>query len=79
MLEIEFETSDGCARLVDFMPPPVQALDVFRIAEGVRGRVPMRMDLRLRFDCGRVFPWACREDGDLVGVAGLPSSSRGRT
>ena len=57
-------------RLIDFMPPRGEAPDLVRIVEGVRGRVPMRMELRMRFDYGRVVPWVYREDGDLVAVAG---------
>ncbi len=70
VLETTFETDEGTVRLLDFMPPRNQAPDVVRIVEGVRGRVPVRMDLRLRFDYGRVVPWVYREDGDLVAVAG---------
>src|SRR5205823_256573 len=40
------------------------------IVEGVRGRVRMKMELRLRFDYGHVVPWVYREQGDLVAVAG---------
>ncbi|MGA5300977.1 glycoside hydrolase family 15 protein [Nucisporomicrobium flavum] len=70
VLETEFETADGVVRLVDFMPPRGEAPDVVRIVEGVRGTVPMQMNLRLRFDYGHVVPWVYREDGDLVAVAG---------
>jgi GH15 family glucan-1,4-alpha-glucosidase len=70
VLETEFDTDDGTARVIDFMPPRGDAPDVVRIVEGVRGRVPMRMELRLRFDYGHVVPWVYREDGDLVAVAG---------
>ena len=54
MLETEFETADGVVRVIDFMPPRGEAPDVVRIVEGVRGRVPMTMELRLRFDYGKV-------------------------
>jgi GH15 family glucan-1,4-alpha-glucosidase len=70
VLETEFETDQGVVRLVDFMPPRGEAPDVIRIVEGVRGRVPMTMQLRLRFDYGHVVPWVYREQGDLVAVAG---------
>jgi GH15 family glucan-1,4-alpha-glucosidase len=43
---------------------------VVRIVEGVSGRVPMRMDLRLRFDYGHVVPWVRRAGADLAAVAG---------
>ncbi|GIE97545.1 glycoside hydrolase family 15 protein [Paractinoplanes rishiriensis] len=71
VLETEFETADGVARLIDFMPPRGDtAPSVVRIVEGVRGRVEMTMLLRLRFDYGHVVPWVYREQGDLVAVAG---------
>ena len=70
VLETEFETADGVVRVVDFMPPRGEAPDVVRIVEGVRGRVEMRMELRLRFDYGHIVPWVYQEKGDLVAVAG---------
>jgi GH15 family glucan-1,4-alpha-glucosidase len=70
VLETEFETDDGAVRVLDFMPPRGEAPDVVRIVEGVRGRVPMTMELRLRFGYGKVVPWVYREAGDLVAVAG---------
>jgi GH15 family glucan-1,4-alpha-glucosidase len=70
ILETEFDTDEGTVRLIDFMPIRGEAMDVVRIVEGVRGRVPMRMDLRLRFDYGHIVPWVRRVDADLVAVAG---------
>src|SRR6266511_3778124 len=70
VLETEFDIDEGTVRLIDFMPPRGEAADVVRIVEGVRGRVPMRMDLRLRFDYGHILPWVSRVDGDQVAVAG---------
>jgi GH15 family glucan-1,4-alpha-glucosidase len=52
------------------MPPRGTAPDVIRIVEGIRGRVPMSMELRLRFDYGQVVPWVYREGDALVAVAG---------
>jgi GH15 family glucan-1,4-alpha-glucosidase len=70
VLETDFETADGAVRVIDFMPPRGAAPDVVRIVEGIRGRVPMAMTLRLRFDYGHVVPWVYREQDDLVAVAG---------
>ena len=70
ILETTFETSDGSARLIDFMPPRETTADVVRIVEGVEGRVEMRMELALRFDYGSVVPWVRNLDGGLVGIAG---------
>ena len=73
ILQTEMDTTDGTIRLVDFMPPRGEAPDLVRIVEGVTGRVPMRMELRLRFDYGRVVPWVRKDDGASVAVAGPDS------
>ncbi|MEQ0565519.1 glycoside hydrolase family 15 protein [Amycolatopsis sp. NEAU-NG30] len=70
VLSSEWDTPDGTVRVLDFMPPRGEAADVVRIVEGVSGRVPMRMLLRLRFDYGHVTPWVHHEDGDFAAVAG---------
>ncbi|MGY5883259.1 glycoside hydrolase family 15 protein [Modestobacter lacusdianchii] len=70
VLETEWETPTGTVRVIDLMPPRGQSADVVRIVEGVSGRVPMRLDLVLRFDYGHLVPWVRTVDGDLVAVAG---------
>ncbi|CCG03919.1 glycoside hydrolase family 15 protein [Blastococcus saxobsidens] len=70
ILETEWETPEGSVRVVDFMPPRGEAADVVRIVEGISGRVPMRMELALRFDYGHVVPWVREDDGDLVAIGG---------
>lgn len=70
ILETEWDTSDGTVRLIDFMPPRGGQADVVRIVEGVSGRVPMRMALRLRFDYGHIVPWVRRDGEYLAAVAG---------
>jgi GH15 family glucan-1,4-alpha-glucosidase len=70
VLETSFETSDGSARLIDFMPPRETTPDVVRIVEGMSGTVEMRMELALRFDYGSVVPWVRNVDGELVAIAG---------
>jgi GH15 family glucan-1,4-alpha-glucosidase len=70
VLETEWDTDDGTVRIVDFMPPRGVAADVVRIVEGVSGRVPMQMTLRLRFDYGHVVPWVRRRDDGLSAMAG---------
>ncbi len=70
VLETEYDTDEGSVRVIDFMPPRDEAPDLVRIVEGLHGRVPLRMELRLRFDYGRVVPWVYREGDDLVAVAG---------
>ncbi len=70
VLETEMETDAGVVRLVDFMPPRETRPDLVRVVEGVRGRVPMRMELVVRFDYGSVVPWVRRLDSALSFVAG---------
>ncbi|MCO8277682.1 glycoside hydrolase family 15 protein [Actinoplanes sp. TRM 88003] len=70
ILSTEWRTPDGTVRVIDFMPVRGEAADVVRIVEGVSGAVPMRMELVLRFDYGRVVPWVRRRSGDLAAVAG---------
>jgi GH15 family glucan-1,4-alpha-glucosidase len=66
----EWDTPDGTVRLLDFMPPRGEAPAVVRIVEGVSGRVPMRMLLRLRFDYGSVVPWVRHQAGQFAAIAG---------
>ena len=73
VLETEFTTEDGTVRVVDCMPPRQTYPEVVRVVEGVRGRVPMRMQLVIRFDYGSIVPWVRRIDGDLTAVAGPDS------
>ncbi|MFB4271706.1 glycoside hydrolase family 15 protein [Nonomuraea sp. GTA35] len=74
ILETTWEADGGCARVLDFMPPRVEAPDVVRIVEGVRGRVEMRTELALRFDYGGVVPWTRQDGGELAAVAGPDSA-----
>ncbi len=84
VLETEMDCAEGTIRLIDFMPPRDKALDVMRIVEGVRGRVPVTMELVIRFDYGSVVPWVRRTDDTLLAVAGpdalelrTPTTTRG--
>jgi GH15 family glucan-1,4-alpha-glucosidase len=70
ILETDYETAEGKVRVVDFMPPRGLAPDIVRIAEGLEGRVPMRSELVIRFDYGRIVPWVRRLDGAELAVAG---------
>jgi GH15 family glucan-1,4-alpha-glucosidase len=58
VLETDFETADGAVRVIDFMPRRVEGPPrLMRIVEGLRGRVPMRMELSPRPDYGSITPW----------------------
>ncbi|HEX2074872.1 MAG TPA: glycoside hydrolase family 15 protein [Geodermatophilus sp.] len=70
VLETEWVTPEGTVRVVDFMPPRGEAPDVVRLVEGISGAVPMRGELRLRFDYGHVVPWIRNVDGAMEAVAG---------
>jgi GH15 family glucan-1,4-alpha-glucosidase len=71
VLETELEGDEGTVRLIDFMPPRGTDPDVVRIVEGVRGRVPCRMELTIRFDYGSIVPWVRRLDAETrLAIAG---------
>lgn len=75
ILESEFETSEGAVRVIDCMVMTDRRhagseRRVVRIVEGIRGKVPMRMELVIRFDYGGVVPWVRHRDGVLVATAG---------
>ena len=75
VLETEMTTPTGVVRIVDSMPiadadDPDDQHEVVRLVEGVRGRVAMRSELRLRFDYGSIVPWVRRLNGCIVAVAG---------
>jgi GH15 family glucan-1,4-alpha-glucosidase len=73
VLETEYRTDDGVVRVVDCMPPRQADPDVARVVEGVRGRVPMRMELTIRFDYGSIVPWVRHVQGALHAIAGPDS------
>jgi GH15 family glucan-1,4-alpha-glucosidase len=71
VLENDFETADGVVRVIDFMPrrgdgPP----RLMRIVEGLRGAVPVRMELSLRPDYGAIKPWTELAPDGVVATAG---------
>ena len=70
ILETIHETADGAVRVIDFMPPRGRAPDIVRIVEGLRGNVPMRSELVIRFGYGRTVPWVRRIDHTRLAVAG---------
>ena len=73
VLETDFDTAGGSIRLVDFMPPRRTSPHVVRLVVGVRGRVRVQMELRLRLDPGRIEPWLRHVDGADVAIAGPES------
>jgi GH15 family glucan-1,4-alpha-glucosidase len=71
VLETEHRTETGTVRVTDFMPVRGdQHPKLVRLVEGVSGRVPMAMDLVLRFEYGSDVPWVRRTDTGLHAIAG---------
>jgi GH15 family glucan-1,4-alpha-glucosidase len=70
IIETEIETKSGAVRLIDFMPPRGENPDIIRIVEGLRGEVPMQMELIIRFDYGLIIPWVRKAHDGLEAIAG---------
>ena len=71
VLETHFETEEGAATLIDFMPLSGHHSTVVRLVIGTRGKVTMGTELILRFGYGAIVPWVTRlEDGALRAIAG---------
>jgi GH15 family glucan-1,4-alpha-glucosidase len=71
VLETHFETDDGAATLVDFMPFRGRHSTIVRLVIGTRGSLRMRAELILRFGYGAIVPWVSRlETGALRAIAG---------
>ena len=70
ILETDFETPEGRATLIDFMPLRGSCSDLVRMVVGREGRVEMRMELILRFHYGSIVPWVTSLDGTIQAIAG---------
>jgi len=71
VLETEFSTPEGACVLIDCMDLHKNNQHVLRLVRGLRGRVPMEMELAIRFDYGAIVPWVNRlPDGRVQAVAG---------
>ncbi|WP_338693284.1 trehalase-like domain-containing protein [Streptomyces sp. Q6] len=70
VLDTVWETPQGAVRITDFMPPRAAHPCLVRRVEGLRGAVPVRGVLRLRFHQGRIVPWLRRVGPCTVAVAG---------
>ena len=71
ILETRFETEEGAATVIDFMPVRRNHSHLVRIVRGERGRVAMQFELVLRFDYGSIVPWVTRlEARTLRAIAG---------
>src|SRR5260370_39405399 len=59
--------------MIDLMALWEETIECIRIVEGIRGAVPMRMELVIRFDYGSIVPWVHRVQGALHAIAGPDS------
>jgi len=71
ILETIFETADGSASLTDFMYRRNGSSELVRIVRGLKGELPMRTEIVVRFDYGAIVPWVSQQDdGRLQFIAG---------
>ena len=71
ILETRFETAEGAATLIDFMPLRRANSHVVRLVRGERGKIAMCTELVIRFGYGSIVPWVSRlEDRTLRAIAG---------
>jgi GH15 family glucan-1,4-alpha-glucosidase len=70
VLETEFETATGVARVVDAMMPVLDQHVLLRMVEGISGHVSMQSHLRMRFGYGSIVPWVRRVDDVVCAIAG---------
>jgi GH15 family glucan-1,4-alpha-glucosidase len=72
ILETHFETAEGSATVIDFMPlaEGEHQVDLIRLVRGDKGRVRMRTEIILRFDYGRAIPWVRAHPFGPSAVAG---------
>ena len=65
ILETRFETKDGAATVIDFMPPrrDARAPELVRLIRGEWGHVAFTSDLIPKFGYGAVRPWIQRTEG----------------
>lgn len=75
ILDTTFDTDGGAVTITDCMPTREVAPRVVRIVRGVRGRVPMRTEIVVRFDHGSVVPWVRKVHNGIHAIAG-PSCIR---
>jgi GH15 family glucan-1,4-alpha-glucosidase len=76
VLDTVFERDGGTVRVTDFMVPERQHSTVVRLVEGLSGRVPMRMEVALRFGYGLSVPWVRRLEGEHGGISATAGPER---
>ncbi len=79
VLESEWRTSTGRARVIDFMPPRESRPVLVRIVVGLEGAVELRTEFVVRFDYGSIVPWVRRLDAETLLAVGGPDALLLRT
>ena len=72
ILETRFETDEGVATLIDFMPLRNDTSDLMRLVVGESGRVTMCMELIVRFGYGCIVPWVTRQPNRTLRIVAGP-------
>lgn len=70
ILETEFQTESGSAKLIDCMVLRNGMPELVRVVAGTRGQVRMKMELVIRFDYGSVVPWVRKIESGISAIAG---------
>ena len=70
ILETQFETESGSATLIDCMISGSETPELVRVVKGIRGQIPMKMELVIRFDYGSVVPWVRQTGHGISAIAG---------
>jgi GH15 family glucan-1,4-alpha-glucosidase len=73
VLETDFETADGVARVIDCMPLNSPHPRVVRVVEGLEGTVGMELFMSPRFDYGKTKPWV-HKVGEAVEAGAGPNA-----
>ncbi len=79
ILETEFETEEGAATLIDFMPPRGSYSDLVRLVVGRRGTIRLRTEFILRFGYGATVPWVTHLEEDVLRAVAGPDMVALRT
>ena len=74
ILDTTFETDGAEVTVTDCMPMRDAVPHVIRIVRGVRGRMPMRTELVVRFDYGLIVPWVRKAKGGGIRAIAGPDS-----
>jgi GH15 family glucan-1,4-alpha-glucosidase len=74
ILDTTFETDGAEVTVTDFMPMRDAVPHVIRIVRGVRGQMPMRTELVVRFDYGLIVPWVRKAKGGGIRAIAGPDS-----